>query len=358
MYKSLQAGRAIAAILVVLYHLGRVIAAEKYFGIPSLAFPFSFGTSGVEFFFVLSGFIILTAHRKDISKPLHLKKYLLKRLIRIYPTYIIIFLGVYLLTQLTPSLQHILHIDGILFLKSLLLFPQLESLVSGLGAPILIVAWTLQYEVLFYAYFSFLIIHKKLSILVGMALFVGVGFFSYDLNLTTSVPFLYQQYILLFIVGMAVSRVAFSMKQKMIRPQLPLIIGLMLFALVAIDTLFNHESLKNIEIILYGIASALIIFGLVKLEENGRIFGGSNLLQQVGNASYALYLIHVPLISVLAKVAIKIHLNQFGIIGALTTYFIILFLCLTCSVLFHRHIEKPIINYLHLKFITSKNRVA
>ena len=69
MYKSLQAGRAIAAILVVLYHLGGNIAKEKYFGIKMFSVPFSFGGSGVEFFFVLSGFIILAAHRDDIFKP-------------------------------------------------------------------------------------------------------------------------------------------------------------------------------------------------------------------------------------------------------------------------------------------------
>ena len=33
MYKSLQACRAFAAILVVLYHLGLTISKEKYFGL-------------------------------------------------------------------------------------------------------------------------------------------------------------------------------------------------------------------------------------------------------------------------------------------------------------------------------------
>ena len=90
MYMSLQAGRAIAAILVVLYHLGGMIAVEKYFGQPIFGIPFSFGDAGVEFFFVLSGFIILTAHRKDISKPYRVISYLKKRIARIYTTYWII----------------------------------------------------------------------------------------------------------------------------------------------------------------------------------------------------------------------------------------------------------------------------
>lgn len=68
MYKSLQAGRGIAAMLVVLFHLGGAFAAEKYFGIAAFSIPFKFGSAGVELFFVLSGFIIFSAHRDDIGQ--------------------------------------------------------------------------------------------------------------------------------------------------------------------------------------------------------------------------------------------------------------------------------------------------
>jgi exopolysaccharide production protein ExoZ len=91
MYKSLQGTRALAALLVVLFHLGNTIALGKYFGIEAFAIPFKFGSAGVEFFFVLSGFIIFAAHRNDISKPRRLTNYISKRVIRIYPTYWIIF---------------------------------------------------------------------------------------------------------------------------------------------------------------------------------------------------------------------------------------------------------------------------
>src|SRR4051812_27621380 len=94
MFLSLQAGRAAAAVLVMLFHLGGAIAADKYFAMPGFAKPFAFGDCGVEFFFVLSGFIIFSAHRGDVSDPAALSRYLTKRFLRIFPSYWIIFVCV------------------------------------------------------------------------------------------------------------------------------------------------------------------------------------------------------------------------------------------------------------------------
>ncbi|NBQ54213.1 MAG: acyltransferase, partial [Proteobacteria bacterium] len=42
---------------------------------------------GVDFFFVLSGFIILHAHMDDIGRPARLGRYLWRRAVRVYPIY-------------------------------------------------------------------------------------------------------------------------------------------------------------------------------------------------------------------------------------------------------------------------------
>jgi hypothetical protein len=96
-FASLQAGRALAALLVVLLHLGLIIADAKYFDVPWVGTPFRWGDAGVEFFFVLSGFIITSAHAGDISRPSRLIPYLQRRAIRIYPPYWIVFALVFLL---------------------------------------------------------------------------------------------------------------------------------------------------------------------------------------------------------------------------------------------------------------------
>ena len=136
-------------MLVVLFHLGGAIADEKYFGIDAFSIPFSFGNAGVEFFFVLSGFIIFSAHRKDIFNAGELVNYLKKRFFRIFPTYWIIFLAVFSLAFASGTLRHTVPHDLPTLLKSLLLIPQDKSVVGGTGSPVLIVAWSLQYEMFF-----------------------------------------------------------------------------------------------------------------------------------------------------------------------------------------------------------------
>ena len=75
-YTSLQEARAVAAILVVLFHLGGAIADAKYFGLSVFSVPFSFGSAGVEFFFVLSGFIVFLRIEKSVAEYLR-RKFLL-----------------------------------------------------------------------------------------------------------------------------------------------------------------------------------------------------------------------------------------------------------------------------------------
>lgn len=87
MYKSLQASRAVAAIMVLLFHMGATIALPKYFSNSAFDISGLFGKVAVQFFFVMSGFIILNAHRKDINKPERIYNYIFKRCVRIYPTY-------------------------------------------------------------------------------------------------------------------------------------------------------------------------------------------------------------------------------------------------------------------------------
>ena len=64
---GVQAARGIAALFVVLYHTGRMLSLEQYVGRDPWGGLFHFGHAGVDFFFVLSGFIIYYVHHKDIG---------------------------------------------------------------------------------------------------------------------------------------------------------------------------------------------------------------------------------------------------------------------------------------------------
>ena len=79
----IQASRGIAALLVVLFHVTEL--SQQKLNQNFLSGLFAFGGSGVDFFFVLSGFIILFAHRADIGQKKKLKNFVIKRAIRVYP---------------------------------------------------------------------------------------------------------------------------------------------------------------------------------------------------------------------------------------------------------------------------------
>lgn len=351
-YKSLQASRAISAILVVLFHLGETIALEKYFGYKIFSVPFLFGSAGVNFFFVLSGFITLQAHRYDIFKPNKLVLYFKKRLVRIYPTYWIVFISVFFLAKVSPSLRASVPSDLVTILKSLLIIPQDKNIVGGTGAPVILVAWTLQYEMFFYLCFASLISSRWLSIGIGLTFLylfinnIGASALQFPLS------FLLQDYTLLFVMGMIVALLCISDKVIVYKPLIYAIFGVLIFGTLSLDTVLQTNSIEQ-KTILYGLASSLIILGLVKAEDNGLIIGEHSWLQTLGNSSYTLYLIHFPLISILCKLCLSIQLNKLGLLGGFIAYFAIFGICLIVAVVFHLWIEKPVLQYLRSRAINE-----
>src|SRR5450432_2723557 len=69
----LQISRAIAALIVVVHHVSG--AGTFYLNFNPLGGVFMVGWNGVDFFFVLSGFIIYYIHSKDLGKRAEWKRY-------------------------------------------------------------------------------------------------------------------------------------------------------------------------------------------------------------------------------------------------------------------------------------------
>lgn len=75
-YETLDALRGVAALGVVVFHLGQVKLA------PALV---PHGYLAVDFFFVLSGFVVAHAYEEALRGPLSLGSFALRRAIRLYP---------------------------------------------------------------------------------------------------------------------------------------------------------------------------------------------------------------------------------------------------------------------------------
>lgn len=358
MYKSLQAGRAIAALLVVLYHIGMDMSLEKYFNMPEFYAPFSFGGAGVEFFFVLSGFIIFYAHRNDFNHPQRVKSYFFKRFARIYPTFWIIFIGVSALALISASTRDVVPTDPLILLKTLLLIPQDPAVIGGTGAPVVGVAWTLQYEMLFYVTFALAIWNRLLGIL-AIAVFVAIYLVQQSFgNLPFPLAFIAQDYVWLFIMGMVVAKLCLNRDMKVKNPEYIAIAGGLMFLVIALDVVFKQDIFKDYRILLFGLSSSILVFGLVKAEQASKVFLGNKFVQLVGNASYALYLTHYSLISFMLKVAMMLKLNELGYIGAFITYFTMLIICVLVAIGFHLWIEKPIARKLKAWMQNRKTKRA
>lgn len=340
MYYSLQIARALAALGVVLTHIAGPMSVEKYFGYSVVENYLSFGTHGVEFFFVLSGFIIYNVHKEHISKPSFLIEYIKKRFIRIYPIYFIIFLFIYLLAIITKQ-ESVLNLDYLSIIKALFLF-------SDFPVPILGVAWTLEYEIFFYAIFALLIIHRYFIFII-VCIFLYYNFY----NISNEDTFIYinfmrSQIIYLFLFGIIV---AYLLKYKIKHNQIIylFILGFIIIVINIFDTIIQLNIFNSIRSLFLGLGFALIIYSVVKFEISGMNFKKYKIMNLIGDASYSLYLIHVPVISIVAKISMIIGLKNLGILGAIISFIIMLIISIIFAIMINIWIEKPLIRKLSHK---------
>lgn len=341
-FESVQLCRAVAAWMVFLFHVGIILAKPKYFGWDGLAHAFSFGRAGVEFFFVLSGFIIFHAHAEDLGKPARWAHYMLRRILRIYPLYWLVFLVTLAISLLALPMSNLAAAPAEALLSSLLLLPMDPVMVQSRGAPVVPVAWTLHYELMFYAAFGIAILVRRAG-LVLIALFIAGWTYSlasgarpFPLN------FFLADYFWLFIAGCAV---AWLVR----RVRIPLL-GARVLTLAGAASLFAVASAlgpgqyidQTSMVLLLGAASALLLFGAVQWELGSEDFRVPRLALQLGAASYALYLIHFPLITLCCKLVAALGWLAWGAPAMLLVALLSALLSGGLAVLLHRFFEKPV----------------
>lgn len=282
MLHSIQAYRGIAVLLVALFHGS--IRVEKEYGLAPFDDWFSLGFSGVHLFFVLSGFIILMAHRQEIGVPGRLSWYLKRRLIRIYPIYWIVFLvlGGWKLISVRPDIQE--------FALNAFLFSSNQRLIIP-------VSWTLKYEIIFYAIFASLVIHRGAGTVL-IAAWLGGILWSWG----TADSVVLHPFNLLFIFGMAAAAASLWVKSYAGRAAGALAAagfasGVVLF----VGTAIYYSTLSvagtqwpdhPVTILGFGLASALLVLASMSRKVEA-FFEKRQLLGLIGNASYSIYLVHL-----------------------------------------------------------------
>jgi exopolysaccharide production protein ExoZ len=350
-FNLIQNFRGLAVLLVVFYHITE-IGAVKLDGERYLGNIFSFGSSGVDFFFVLSGFIIMYVHRLDIGNQSKFTPFLIKRFIRVYPVYWIVTLFTLLINCIIPVISSKYDVNFSSIITSFLLIPQKSY-------PIVVPAWTLMHEVFFYAMFSLLIVLKsRLSIpivfswlLATLILFVSklcLGFANIPF-----VGFILSPYNLEFALGCLAALLIWKTKKTLepIKGPLLLSIGILLFSLAS---LFHPVyTVDPINRLLYGIPSFLIVFSssLIELASPVSI---PWLLLYLGDASYSIYLTNEIFIRVLIDIVTVCKVKT--IVGSSLTLTIVVSLTILLGCLFYSFVERPVLKLSRTYLLNQKVR--
>ena len=316
--------RGVAASLVVIHH----ILAELFTSYSLYNINIGFGRSGVDLFFVISGFVILYSQKKNKTKPV---VFLIKRFFRVAPLYYFFtILAIIIFVSFNDYEETISHL-----IKSLLFIPSENS--KGIIAPIYGLGWTLNYEFYFYLIFAVGLLFKRnmslivYLILISILIFSNIFFIDFYSNLICTE----------FIFGMICCEL--YMKGYIVKkPFLLFLFGLILF-LIPLFLEFN----LNYRFFYHGIPSAIILYSLVcfdykkKFNNKNKIF---NMLLKIGVSSYSLYLVHPFLIQAVFLI-FPIEILEYNIF---TTILVITISCILLGVITFNLIES------NLTIVTKK----
>jgi exopolysaccharide production protein ExoZ len=283
---GLQYLRAIAAAGVVIFHSGRRYDLFIHQG-----------EAGVDLFFVLSGFLMVTISTAA-TRP---QKFMLDRLIRVVPPY-----WIATSAMIAGGLLHIfpnLHLTAPFVIASYLFVPLRSP--SGEVWPVMVQGWTLNLEMGFYLIYSgALFLPRRLQV-PALAIFL-VGLVAYGQTASepsTAVGFWSQPIVLEFAAGAMLGlawRHTTAWSAQM---------GVALLALGAASAVFLPPSHLP-RVLAYGTPAFLILYGVLHLERTRLTIAGIEWLTRLGDASYSTYLWHTFGISICFALANRLHLPR------------------------------------------------
>jgi len=340
--QNLQILRAIAALFVVVHHF---LLANRDFGqaggLASFYQLSELGACGVDLFFCISGFVMISSITKkaEFSAP----DFAIGRTTRIYPAYWVastIFILLVALNHVKKSglggtLTEALFSPGFL-LSSYLLVPAYNP-ESGYLQPFLAQGWTLSYELYFYALLMVAAFVAKANplrtaVLGSLLLVAGIVIFK-DSDYAGGI-FVSNTIVLEFMLGMLVFLLAKRTRQL---GWLALVLG---FTLIAFTVFFKVDN----RVLYWGVPSALVLYGFVALEG---AWTPQQFLKSLGDASYSLYLTHGALTYVYGGLLKRgwypsIAKQNLAVIAGTMLAIVIAFL-------FYRFVEKPLVKWFHQK---------
>jgi len=333
--QELDALRGIAALSVLLFHFTINQNAKK------LGWQFSYGVTGVDIFFMISGFVIfLTIH-----KVKSWKEFAIFRFARLYPTY----WACMLLTIIFILLYDPVAFDPVQIAANLTMFPAFFGIEDLDGSY-----WTLVIELIFYLWILVIYLTKNLKNIVQIGFFFTVGIIAFhyfnsyylDFYLFTQRKLQLINHFPLFLSGILFYNLKF--KSFSFRD-----LALIFFCLAAAFYLHDKggrarqvisATEHDLILIFYHLTFALFIFGkLTFLIRPPLLF--------LGKISYSLYLLHqyigLHLINTFNE---TLHLNIY--LAIISTILI----CIGLAYLVTIYVETPAISHIKNWYKSRENK--
>ena len=336
----MQALRGLFCLVVIITHV--TINSIEHLHRDFLFNVSLFGSAAVDFFFVVSGFMITYTSIKNAGRPDKLKIFYRRRLVKIFPIYWII-ITFFLVGQLlfrsfynTPFKFTLSNV-----LSTYFLLPG-HTMVNG-------VSWTLTFELYFYLLFSlFFLVRKKEWIYKGFAIYtiaiVSFGIAGFDANENVWIKLILSPVNIEIYLGMLAGAIVSKIKVQYSF----YILGVGAFLLTVSAILTNngyHLFLNDFNrLLLFGVPSFFIILGVSTYETNYYV-GANKTLLLLGDASYSLYLLHLPFVAAFVKLYPIINIQNDWVYHILW-FFLILLVCLL-SVKVYQMVELPLIKKLN-----------
>ena len=333
-YVSIQYLRGIAAVMVVAWH------AEGQMGVAGTRIL----QSGIEFFFIISGFVMWIVADEGEANP---GVFIARRLARVLPLYWALTTAAVLVALIAPALLQSLRLAPAHVLASYLFIPWTNP-TPGVGLrPLLIPGWTLNYEMAFYALIAASLWVPRpwrAFVLVGVLLATAIlgGFVSPAHPL---LAFYTSPLVTEFALGVGLAMTIRALPESAMQwGGLITVTGCALLAMggVVID------AQASCRLILFGIPAVLIVGGAAMWEKGGQRTVSAP-LRLLGDASYPLYIVHTVLLSALAQIWRRtVPARNSPLLFIMAG----LVLCVGVGLLLHLSLEKPLTRALQSRLST------
>ncbi len=308
-YELLDGLRGVAALLVIWYHVFEGFATSP------IDQRFNHGYLAVDFFFILSGFVIGYAYDDRWKTSMTIKDFIKRRLIRLHP---MVVMGA-VLGAITFYIQGCEKWDGTQVSISMLMLAMLLNLflipavpgsgheVRGNGEmyPLNGPSWSLFFEYIGNLLYALCIRRMSTKALTVLVIFAGIGLASFAISNLSGFGHLGVGWSLLdynLLGGFLRLLFSFSMGLLMSRVFKPVHIrGTFWICSLTIAVLLSVPHIGGTEALwmngIYDSVCSIIIFPiLVYLGASGKTTdkGTSRICKFLGDISYPLYIVHYP----------------------------------------------------------------